>query len=142
MPAKSPRLSKKEKDKLAKRQINKVERLSDAVDEARGTVGELKQKRAAKHAEVKRLQGHLDALDDKLSAHSLTQKRNAKSTEVTMAKSDLEAVIDELSRAMAVLQSKVQKRDGTVWDLKNELAAAHNNDDEDGDDDDDDTDDE
>ena len=60
-----------------------VGRLSEAVGEARGTVGELKQKRAAKHAAVKQLQEHLGTLDDKLAAHSLTKKRDAKKAEIT-----------------------------------------------------------
>ena len=131
MRSKSPRLLKKEKDKLTKSQINKVDRLSDAVDDARNAVGDLKQKRAAKTAEVKRLQDHLDILDDKLASHSLTQKRDAKRTEITMTKSELETVVRELVRATAALQSKIQKRDGHILDLKKELANDSDDDDDD-----------
>ena len=123
--------------RLTGRQQASLRRATASVESQKDAVGALRSQRNAHKENVNALRGHLQKIDEKLSAHPLVQKRAGKLDEIRIAKEDLNAVLTELSRAQALLQSKINRRDDKIQEMRGELDDEDDGDDQDGDDDDD-----
>ena len=135
--AASPKISKADMGKLTGRQQAVLRRATASVESSKDAVRALRSQRNAHQENVKTLRGHLEKIDEKISAHPLVQKREGKLDEIRIAKQDLSAVLTDLARAQALLQSKINRRDDKIQEMRGELDDNDDGDDQDGDDDDD-----
>ena len=108
------------------------------MDAARNAVDTLKARKGMQQETTKALRGHLQKIDDKLSAHPLSQRRADKAEENNIAKTDLQRVLDDLARAQSLFEFKISKRDDALIAMQTELADDEDDDEIDDADDDDD----
>ena len=130
-------LSKADTSRLTGRQQASLRRATASVESQKDAVAALRSQRNAHQEHVKSLKGHLEKIDQKISEHPLLQKREGKLDEIRIAKQDLSAVLTDLARAQALLQSKINRRDDKIQEMRGELDDEDDGDDQDGDDDDD-----
>ena len=113
-PRRSPRLTKKDRDRLTTRQAARLQKTSDSANDARSYADAMKLGASAQREHIKGLQAELAGIQDSLSKHPLLAKKAAKKEQISVAKSDLADIVQELNGARAKLQAKLDSKNAPV----------------------------